>query len=94
MDAGIQANASGDYARARDVFERALRTARDNHELHYQLAVTYLNLGDRRQAMAHLVEAEADSTSIRQRSAYASKVELLKSTTSSFRLDPNLLQSN
>ena len=94
INAGIQANAAGDYGRARDLFERALRSSRDNHEIHYQLAVTYLNLGDRRRAMEHLVEAEADSTSLRQRSAYASKLELLKSTTSSFRLDPRLLQDN
>jgi Flp pilus assembly protein TadD len=94
IDGGMKANASGDYARARDLFERALRTSSDNHEIHYLLAVTYLNLGDRRRAMAHLLEAEADSTSARQRSVYASKVELLKSTTSGFRLDPNVLRSN
>jgi tetratricopeptide (TPR) repeat protein len=94
IDEGIKANESGDYGRARDLLSRALRTASDNHELHYLLAVTYLNLGDRRRAMEHLLEAEADSTSVRQRSIYASKLELLKSTTSSFRLDPKLLQSD
>ena len=94
INGGIQANAAGDYGRARDLFEHALRTARDNHELHYLLAVTYLNLGDRRRAMDHLLEAEENSTSVRQRSIYASKVELLKSTTSSFRLDPNAVQSH
>jgi Flp pilus assembly protein TadD len=94
IDEGIRANESGDYERARDLLERALRTAADNHELHYFLAVTYLNLGDRRRAMEHLVEAEDASTSVRQRELYASKVELLKSTTSSFRLDPNLLHTN
>jgi Flp pilus assembly protein TadD len=94
IDGGMKANESGDYGRARDLFEHALRTARDNHELHYQLAVTYLNLGDRRRAMEHLLQAEADSTSVRQRSIYASKVELLKSTTSGFRLDPKVLQAN
>ncbi len=88
MAEGIQASESGDDARARDLFERALRSASDNHELHYRLAVIYLNLGDRGRAMAHLLQAEANSPSARQRSLYASKVELLKSTTSSFRLDP------
>ena len=94
INGGIQANAAGDYERARDLFERALRTARDNHELHYRLAVAYLNLGDRRRAMAHLLEAQENSTSVRQRSIYASKVELLKSRTSSFRLDPDAVQSH
>jgi Flp pilus assembly protein TadD len=94
IDGGMKANESGDYARALELFKRALRTSSDNHELHYLLAVTYLNLGDRRRAMEHLLEAEDNSTTARQRSIYASKVELLKSTTSSFRLDPNVLRSN
>lgn len=94
IDGGMKANESGDYARALELFKRALRTSSDNHELHYLLAVTYLNLGDRRLAMEHLLKAEDDSTTARQRSIYASKVELLKSTTSSFRLDPKVLQSN
>jgi Flp pilus assembly protein TadD len=94
IDGGMKANESGDYARALELFKRALRTSSDNHELHYLLAVTYLNLGDRRRAMEQLLEAEDDSTTARQRSIYASKVELLKSTTSSFRLDPKVLQSN
>ena len=94
IDGGMKANESGDYARALELFKRALRTSSDNHELHYLLAVTYLNLGDRGRAMEHLLEAEDNSTTARQRSIYASKIELLKSTTSSFRLDPKVLQSN
>ena len=94
IEDGMKANASGDYARALRVFQRALRTARDNHELHYQLAVTYLNLGERGLAMEQLRVAQDDSVTTRQRSIYASKLELLKSTTSSFRLDPNVLQLN
>ena len=94
IDGGMKANESGDYARALELFTRALRKSSDNHELHYLLAVTYLNLGDRRRAMEHLLKAEDNSTTARQRSIYASKVELLKSTTSSFRLDPGVLQSN
>jgi Flp pilus assembly protein TadD len=94
IDDGMKANESGDYARALEVFTHALRKAGDNHELHYQLAVTYLNLGDRRRAMKHLLDAQDNSTTARQRSVYASKVELLKSTKSNFRLDPKVLQSN
>jgi Flp pilus assembly protein TadD len=94
IEGGMKANESGDYARALDLFTHALRKSGDNHELHYLLAVTYLNLGDRRLAMAHLLEAQDNSTTARQRSIYASKLELLKSTTSSFRLDPKVLQAN
>jgi Flp pilus assembly protein TadD len=94
IDGGMKANASGDYARALELFQRALRTSSDSHELRYQLAVTYLNLGERRLAMAQLAMAADDSVTTRQRSIYASKLELLKSTTSSFRLDPRALQTN
>ena len=94
IDGGTKANESGDYARALELLNRALRVAGDNHQVHYQLAVAYLNLGDRRRAMEHLREAEDDSTTARQRSVYASKIELLKSTRSDFRLDPDVLQAN
>jgi Flp pilus assembly protein TadD len=94
LDGGRRANAAGDYVRALELITRALRTESDNHELHYLLAVTYLNLGDRRRAMEHLQEAEDDSTTARQRTVYASKIELLKSTRSSFRLDPDVLRRN
>jgi Flp pilus assembly protein TadD len=94
IDAATKANESGDYARALELLTRALRASRDNHEIHYQLAVTYLNLGDRRLAMEHLLEARDDSVTARQRSIYSSKAELLKSRTSNFRLDPEVLRSN
>ncbi len=94
IDDGMKANASGDYARALVLLQRALRTASNNHELHYQLAVTYLNLGDRARAMEQLRVAADDSVTNQQRKIYASKLELLKSTTSSFRLDPRVLQTN
>ncbi|MFL6679637.1 MAG: tetratricopeptide repeat protein [Burkholderiaceae bacterium] len=94
IDDGMRANASGDYGRALELFNRALRTSSDSHQIHYLLAVTYLNLGDRRHAMEHLREAEDYSLTARQRSVYASKIELLKSTKSSFRLDPDVLRAN
>jgi len=94
IDDGIRANAVGDYPRALELFKHALRTSGDSHRLHYLLAVTYLNLGDRRSAMAQLQEAREDSLTTRQRTVYTSKIEMLKSTTSSFRLDPNAAQVN
>lgn len=94
IDGGTRANESGDYARALELLNRALRVAADNHQIHYQLAVSYLGLGDRRRAMEHLREAQVDSVTVRQRSVYESKIELLKSTKSSFRLDPDVLQVN
>ena len=94
IDSGMKANDAGDYTRALGLFTRALQASGDNHELHYLLAVTWLNLGDRRRALAHLQQAQDNSVTARQRSLYASKAELLKSTTSSFRLDPTVLQAN
>ena len=94
IDGGLKANAAGDYDEALRRFRHALRTAGDNHQLHYLLAVTYLNLGDRPRAMEQLQLAKDDSTTAHQRSVYSSKVELLKSTTSSIRLDPNAAQVN
>jgi len=94
IDDGLRANAEGDYPRALELFKRALRASGDSHRLHYLLAVTYLNLGDRRSAMAQLQEAREDSITKRQRTVYTSKIEMLKSTTSSFRLDPNAAQTN
>ena len=94
IDDGMRANAAGDHERALELFNRALRTSGDSHQIHYLLAVTYLNLGDRRRAMEHLREAQDYSLTARQRSVYASKIELLKSTRSGFRLDPDVLQTN
>ena len=44
--------------------------------------------------MEQLRVAQDDSVTTRQRSIYASKLELLKSTTSSFRLDPEVVRAN
>jgi len=94
IDGGTRANAAGDYGRALEMFNRALRTSSDSHQIHYLLAVTYLNLGDRRHAMEHLREAQDYSVTARQRSVYASKIELLQSTRSGVRLDPDVLQAH
>ncbi len=94
IDGGIKANAAGDYPRALELFKRALRVAGDNHQLHYLLAVTYVNMGDREHAMEQLAQAEDNSVTARQRSIYMSKAEMLKTATSSFRLDPKAAQLN
>ena len=94
VDGGIKANADGDYARALGLFRRALRTSADNHQLHYLMAVTYLNLGDREGALQELRQAADDSVTARQRSIYTSKAELLKSTTGGLRLNPNAARAN
>jgi tetratricopeptide (TPR) repeat protein len=94
IDGAMRANEAGHYDHALELLDHALRTASDNHQIHYLLAMTYLNMGDRRRAMEHLHEAQDYSTTARQRSVYASKIELLKSTTSSFRLDPKVVQPN
>jgi Flp pilus assembly protein TadD len=94
VEEGKRANAAGDFGRALKLFKGALRTSADNHQLHYLLAVTYLNLGERDNAAQELRQAVTDSVTARQRSIYTSKAELLRSTAGGLRLDPNAAQSN
>lgn len=93
-EGGIEAFDAGDYARARDQFARALRRANDFHEIHYWLAVTYLNLGSRDQAIEHLRLAEENSVTRKQRAVYNSKLDLLRSTTSAVMLNPRINLAN
>ncbi len=94
VDEGIRASASGNYLRARDEFERALRIDGANAEVHYRLAAAYLNLGDRRRATDHLLRAADASTTVKQRRLYATKLDLLRSAVGGLRLDPELARQN
>ena len=94
VEDGMKANAAGDYVHALALLKRALHTPADNHQLHYLLAVTYLNLGDRLHAAEQLQLAEEFSTTARQRTIYMTKAEMLRSTMGGLRLDPNAVQSN
>ncbi|MFO1338211.1 MAG: tetratricopeptide repeat protein [Burkholderiaceae bacterium] len=73
-----QAFDAGDYAQARDLFERVLRRSNDYHEFHFWLALSYLRLGDRDRAVQHLRLAEENSNTRQQQSAYAAKLQRLK----------------
>lgn len=75
---GLQAYNAGDFAQARDQFARAVAGSNDFHEFHYWLAMSYLQLGDTERAARHLHEAEANSATRQQQSAYAAKLARLK----------------
>lgn len=74
---GLRAYESGDYAQAREQFERALALSNDFHEFHYWMALACLRLGEREQALRHLREAEQNSTTRQQQAAYAMKLQRL-----------------
>ncbi|MDE1927729.1 MAG: tetratricopeptide repeat protein, partial [Burkholderiales bacterium] len=78
FEAGRQAMAQGDFARARDLFERELRLQPDQSEVHYWLAQALWRLGDRRDAVRHLALAADNSTTPGSRDLYTAKLEHLK----------------
>lgn len=75
---GMRAYDAGNFALAREQFSRALAVSNDFHEFHYWLAMALLQLGDTAGAAEHLREAEANSATRQQQSAYAAKLGRLK----------------
>jgi Flp pilus assembly protein TadD len=78
FDLGRAALARGDYAEAREHFERALARDPDYHEFHYWLAVALAGQGDASGASGHLKQAMDNSTTRRDLELYAGKLERLK----------------
>lgn len=78
FEAGRLAMASGDYTRARDLFERELRLQPDQSEVHFWLAQALWRLGDRKSAAHHLALAADNSTTPGSHDLYAAKLEHLK----------------
>jgi Flp pilus assembly protein TadD len=74
---GLRAYEAGDYAQAREQFERALAMSNDFHEFHYWMALACLRLGERERAIRHLREAEQNSNTRQQQAAYAMKLQRL-----------------
>jgi len=75
---GMTAMASGDFGKARSLFEREVERAPWNDEFHFWLALANLRLGDTAQARTQL--ALAADTSIRRdrRDAYSAKLAHLR----------------
>jgi Tfp pilus assembly protein PilF len=80
FDLGREALARGDYAAAREHFERALRRDPDYHEFHHALAVALAGLGDAPGASRHLGLAVSNSMTKQQQSLYGGKLERLKAS--------------
>lgn len=75
---GQQAMRSGDYARARKLFQRELDRSPDYHEFHFWIAVASFKLGDLAQADIHMKQAMENSTTRGDHDLYAAKLDRLK----------------
>jgi Tfp pilus assembly protein PilF len=75
---GQDAMRLGDYARARDLFEREVERSPDYHEFHFWLALANYQLGDLRQADAHMARALENSTTRGDHDLYAAKLDRIR----------------
>ena len=75
---GEAAMARGDYAEARDSFQREQRRTGESHDLHFWLAQAYFRLGDWGQARRELQQALASSPSAGLQARYAGKLAWLR----------------
>lgn len=76
---GMLAFNKGDYARAKDLFEREVERAPYNDEFHFWLAVACLRLGEQTRARDELVRAVDTSTRRDARELYSAKLMHLRS---------------
>ncbi len=77
FDLGRAEAQAGDFRAAREHILREMRRDPDYHEFHFWLAVALYGLGDIEQARAHLTTAMQNSTTRREQSLYASKLQRL-----------------
>lgn len=75
---GLAAAKRGDWLAARRHFERELGQLPHYHELHFWLARTYYELGERQLATQHMQEAHEHAQTIEARQRYAYKLEVLR----------------
>ena len=75
---GMAALRAGDFASAKDAFEKEVARAPDYHEFHFWLAVALLGLGQGEEAHSHLAVALENSTTRRDHELYAAKLARLK----------------
>ena len=78
---GMDAIRAGDFARARDLFNREIARDAYNHEFHFWLAMAYYGLGDAKQAREHLTTAMENSNTRSEHDLYAAKLERLRGGT-------------
>ena len=77
FDLGVAAVQAGEYKAAQAHLLREMRRDPDYHEFHFWLAVALYGMGDIAQAREHLDTAMKNSTTRRERSLYASKLQRL-----------------
>jgi Tfp pilus assembly protein PilF len=82
FDLGLAAVRAGDYKAAQAHILREMRRDPDYHEFHFWLAVALFGQGDVAQAREHLDTALKNSTTQRDRSIYASKLQRLAASSS------------
>lgn len=75
---GLVAAQQGNWVTARRHFERELAQVPHFHELHFWLARTYYELGERELAAKHMKEAHEQAITREARQRYAYKLEVLK----------------
>ncbi len=75
---GMAALRAGDFASAKDAFEKEVARAPDYHEFHFWLAIALLGLGQGEEARAHVALALENSTTRRDHELYAAKLARLK----------------
>ena len=78
LQEGREAMRQGDYARARDLFERELRLQPYQEEVHFWAAQAYWQLGDRQRTARHLAQAAEYSTTRSGHDRYAAKLAQLR----------------
>jgi Tfp pilus assembly protein PilF len=78
FDLGMEAMRRGDWASARDLFQREIDRDPDYHEFHFWIAQAYLRLGDAGRARKHLAAALENSGTVEQQATYSSKLQKLK----------------
>lgn len=77
-DLGMAALKAGDFAAARELFQRELRRSAHEPDSHFWLGIANLYLGDRREADRQWAQAIEYSTTHRSRALYAAKLDWLK----------------
>lgn len=77
FDLGRSAAQAGDFRTARELILREMRRDPEYHEFHFWLAVALYGLGEVDQAREHLSTAMKNSTTRREQSLYASKLQRL-----------------
>lgn len=75
---GMAALRAGDFASAKDAFEKEVARAPDYHEFHFWLAIALLGLGQGDEARAQVALALENSTTRRDHDLYAAKLARLK----------------